>query len=85
MSNSGISMEPYTNTSFSTLRPPRPDFSDKTTLKKRVRGSAGSGLRRGGERARKEIENQYNHKHNQAAFKKYLSLIQKNLSRYNEI
>ena len=46
---------------------------------------AGSGVRRGGERTRKEIKNQYNHKHNQAAFKKYLSLIKKNLSRYNEI
>ena len=58
-------MKANTNTSLSALRPPRPDFSDKTTLKRRVRGSAGSGV--GSDEAAKEIEKRCDHKHNLAA------------------
>ena len=78
-------MELHTNTTL-TLYPATPRITlQRLIVKYEPIKMTGAGRRRGGERTRKEIENQYNHKHNQAAFKKFLSLIKKNLSRYNEI
>jgi len=57
-------MKANTNTSLSALRPPRPDFSDKTTLKRRVRGSAGSGVGRDEEKTREKLVKKSNTRYN---------------------